>query len=400
MKRAIISTLIIISIAFLGWRFVRPMNIFVVNDLFAWPIDTSQAAAPIKSLRAEECGACHKEIYKEWQTTIHSQAWTDPYFQADFKFDNEQYVCRTCHTPLDRQLPELAIGYKDKDKWNPILKKNPDFDPKLQHEGVTCAVCHFREGKIRTVMMHDNAPHPLSKLDSPNRICVRCHVVSGDRWDTFLTFPPCGTVAEIETSKGREYKELSQDMSTEVVDGLGCVNCHMPLKKRALVAGGVTHNARQHIWRGGHDPEQVKRGLTIKLHKATDSTSSQPRFTVDITNTGADHYIPTGTPDRHLIVRLRVLDANNKVLDTRENKLIRTVMWRPVIMDLWDTRLPPNELRQYSIAIKSSYKAQAKFVEADVHYYLVDEKRRKRINYQNKEPLHYEVFRQRIELVQ
>jgi len=397
MKRIII-TLLIISIAFLGWRFIRPMNIFVVNDLFAWPIDTSQVAAPLNTLSAKECGACHEEIYREWKTSIHSQSWTDPYFQADFVFDNQQYICRTCHTPLDRQLPELAVGYKDKDKWYPILKNNSDFDPELQQEGVTCAACHFREGKIRTVMMHNNAPHPLSRLDSPNRICVRCHVVSGERWDTFLTFPPCGTVAEIETSKGKGYEEQSQDMSAEVVDSLGCVNCHMPLKKRPLVAGGVNHNARQHLWRGGHDPQQVKKGLTIALHQTKNLKPNQQSYTLSISNTGANHYIPTGTPDRHLIVRLRILDANENILDEQENKLIRTVLWRPVILDLWDTRLPVNELRQYTIDITSSYKGRAKYIEADVRYYLVDKKRLQRINYQSKNPLNYEIFSKRIEL--
>lgn len=374
------------------------MNIFVGNDSFAWPIDTSQVSPPLNTLRAEECGACHPEIYREWKTTIHSQAWTDPYFQADFKFDKEQYICRTCHTPLDRQLPELAVDYLDKDKWYPVLEKNPDFDEKLQHEGVTCAVCHFREGKIMSVMAHSDAPHPLLKLDSPNRVCVRCHVVSGKRWDTLFSFPPCGTVAEIETSKGKDYLEDSGAMSTAIVDGLGCVNCHMPLKVRPLIPGGKMHQSRQHLWRGGHDPQMVKSGLTISFQESTAVNQEQQRFTLSITNTGADHYLPTGTPDRHLVVRLRILDGHNNILDEKEDKLVRTVMWRPIILDLRDTRLPPNKPRRYAIEIKSSHKTKAKFVEADVRYYLVDEKRLKRISYQSKIPLNYEVFRKRIPL--
>lgn len=278
------------------------------------------------------------------------------------------------------------------------MKKNPEFDEKLQHEGVTCAVCHYREGKILSVMAHGNAPHPLSKLDSPNRVCVRCHVVSGERWDTFFTFPPCGTVAEIETSIGKGYEEDSQDMSTEVVDGLGCVNCHMPLKERPMVPGGKIHQTRQHLWRGGHDPQMVKSGLTISFKESTAVNQTQQAFTLSMTNTGADHYLPTGTPDRHLVARLRILDADNNILDEKQEKLVRTVMWRPIILDLKDTRLPPNELRQYTIELKPSHKNRAKFVEADVRYYLVDEKRLKRINHQSKKPLNYEVFTKRISL--
>lgn len=398
MKARYIVVIVLGLLLFLAWRFVRPMNIFVVSDQFAWPIDTSQTKPPLNTLRAEECGACHQQIYKEWKTSIHSQAWTDPYFQADFKFEKQQYICRTCHTPLDRQLPELAVDYLDKNKWYPVLEKNPNFDEKIQREGVTCAVCHFREGKIRTAMAHSNAPHPLSKLDSPNRVCVRCHVVSGKRWDTFFTFPPCGTVAEIETSKGKGYEEDSKDMSTEVVDGLGCVNCHMPLEERPLVPGGKPHQTRRHLWRGGHDPQMVKGGLTITFQESTTARQAQRVFTLNITNTGADHYLPTGTPDRHLVVRLRILDGLGNVLDKIEEKLIRTVLWRPIILDLKDTRLPPNEPRLYSIEMDSSYQGEAMFVEADVRYYLVAEKRLKRIGYQGKDPLNYEVYRQRISL--
>ena len=147
-KSVILLTLAIVLIGFLAWRFIRPMNIFVVDDRFAWPIDTSQTPPVLGKLGATECAACHQDFYEEWQTTIHARAWSDPYFQTDWQFDDAQHSCRLCHTPLDRQLPRKVLGYRDKDKWDPIRADNPEFDPKLQHEGVTCAACHYREGKI------------------------------------------------------------------------------------------------------------------------------------------------------------------------------------------------------------------------------------------------------------
>ena len=56
---------------FLGWRFLRPMNIFVVAPDFERPASTDVIPAPLKTLRAEECRACHAEFYEEWSTTIH-----------------------------------------------------------------------------------------------------------------------------------------------------------------------------------------------------------------------------------------------------------------------------------------------------------------------------------------
>lgn len=67
---------------------------------------------------------------------------------------------------------------------------HPDFDTRLQHEGVTCNVCHLREGKILGVYGDSMAPHPVEKISDGNEVCVRCHVAPGNRWDTFFKFPP------------------------------------------------------------------------------------------------------------------------------------------------------------------------------------------------------------------
>jgi len=168
-KRSIIIVVVIALLLFIVWRLIRPMNIFIVDDRFAWPVDTSKSPVMLGKLSAKECAACHQEFYDEWQTTIHSKAWTEPYFQTDWKFDGRQHSCRLCHTPLDRQQPEKVLGYRDTDKWDPIIEDNPDFDPKLQHEGVTCAACHYRDGKIVGVIGNTNAPHPVKKLDDANQ---------------------------------------------------------------------------------------------------------------------------------------------------------------------------------------------------------------------------------------
>jgi hypothetical protein len=348
-KQKVLIVFIILFVVFLGWRFVRPMQIFIVSPAFELPTDTSNAPAMFPTLRAEECATCHREFNDEWATTIHSQAWTDPYFQIDWVFDGSPQICKNCHIPLDRQQKFKVVGFNDAEKWDPILEPNPVFDPKLQHEGVTCNVCHYRDGKIVGVLGNTNAPHPVEKIESANEICVRCHVVSGERWDTFFKFPPCGTVAEIQTTKGKTFAEDSSDMSTKEIAALGCVECHMPLIERPLVHGGQIRATREHTWRGGHNPDMVKKGLTTSFKETISDDSDKRRFTLAIKNTGAAHYIPTGTPDRHLTVQLRVLDKQGKVLVEENHTLKRTIMWRPFIVDLWDTRLPPGEQREYTI---------------------------------------------------
>ena len=426
-KRIITIGILIAVVAFFVWRFVRPMNIFTVDEKFERPVDTSLVPPPLRTLRAEECAACHKETYAEWKTTIHSQAWTDPYFQVDWKFDNSQQICKNCHIPLDRQQEYKVLGFRDREKWDPILEPNPNFDAELQHEGVTCAACHLRQGKIIGTQGNTGAPHPVKKIADPNQICVQCHVVEGERWDTFFRFPPCGTVAEIQATKRHPTSRQSIDgfishsgskdhtpnktpvdprttdaggKTGEVVvanlESLGCVQCHMPLTVRPVITGGEPRPTRQHLWRGGHDPAMVKKGLDVRFAKVPGETKNKQAFALTITNIGAAHYLPTGTPDRHLSVVLRALDRQGKVLHQRTELLKRTVMWRPFIVDLWDTRLPRREPRTYRLEFSTSEQEKPVMVEAVIHYHLLDEKRRQRIGYANMEPISYEVFRDRL----
>lgn len=73
-------------------------------------------------------------------------------------------------------------------------------------------------------------------------------------------------------------------------------------------------------------------------------------------------------------------------------------MWRPFIIDLRDTRLPHREPRRYAFSVPVSAAQLPVSVEAVVRYHLLDESRRKRIGYKNRDPIAYEVFRQIISL--
>lgn len=405
-KAAVAGVILVALVAFLVWRLVRPMNIFVVSEAFERPVSTVGATASLSTLSAKGCAKCHQEFYEEWSTSIHSQAWTDPYFQKDWAFDGKQQICKNCHIPLDRQQEHKVLGFEDEEKWRPILESNPGFDAQLQHEGVTCAACHFRNGRILGPYGDVNAPHPVEKLANPNEVCFKCHVVGGNRWDTFFRFPPCGTVAEIRSTSGATRDapvaaETGHSGQETVAPGdttLDCVKCHMPLAERPLVAGGKLRIVRRHLWRGGHDPEMVKRGLKAVFREAPGSVPDKRSFTLTLTNTGAAHYLPTGTPDRHLTVSIRLLDRNGAVLRQDDHILKRSFLWRPFIVELWDTRLPRWQPKIFSFDVKTGRDPTAVAVEARVRYHLLDEARRRRIGYENKEPISYEVFRAGIAL--
>ncbi len=381
-KRAIGLIALLIFALFMVWRLVRPLHFFVVDERFARPMAVVIPEG-LSSLSAEECGGCHEEIYAEWSGSMHAMAWTDPYFQVDYRFDGSQQICLNCHIPLENQQENRVIGFRDTEKFDPILEPNPDFDADLQQEGVTCAVCHVEDGKIVGPFGTEDAPHPVvvdREMTAGINACQKCHVISGERWDTFLRIPPCGTVAEIEEG-GREIE---------------CLECHMPAVTRPVATGMDERDGRRHLFRGGHDPAMVKSALTVSHEIETGPKGT--RFALVLTNTGADHYLPTGTPDRHLTVEIRLLDQQGELLKEEKHTMIRRILWRPFIVDLTDTRLPPNQPRRFDFDLPSDPATPAGSLEVTVSYHLLEEARRKRIGYQNREPIHYPIYLRRFPL--
>lgn len=48
--KAIIGVTVLVLVIFLIWRFIRPMNIFIVSEAFERPIDTTTLPATLRSL--------------------------------------------------------------------------------------------------------------------------------------------------------------------------------------------------------------------------------------------------------------------------------------------------------------------------------------------------------------
>lgn len=368
-------------ITFLAWRFVRPLEIFVVDDKFALPINI-EVPKGLSSIRAKDCAICHIEIYNEWTTSQHSMAWTDPYFRADFVFDGSKQICLNCHTPLANQQENLVLGFTDRNRLNPILKPNINFDPELQGEGVTCAVCHIKDGKIVGPFNSRSAPHEVvvdRSMTSGMKPCIRCHVVSGDRWDTFYGLEPCGTVAEIQKS-GREPN---------------CIGCHMPKVTRPVATGMRERKSGRHTFKGGHHMDKVKSALSVEYKE--EAVGNKREFIFTLTNVGAAHYLPTGTPDRKLTLEVKLLDKSGKIIKEEIFTMKRYIMWRPFIIDLMDTRLPYGESREYSFDFKKD-KVRPATLDVKVRYHLLDEARRKRISYENSQPINYIIYQKEIPL--
>ncbi|MEK6605759.1 MAG: hypothetical protein AABY77_07710, partial [Nitrospirota bacterium] len=59
---------------YLFYSELRPHVIFGLREDFAHAIPVQKVPAGIPSLKAEDCGKCHREIYEEWKTSYHAKA--------------------------------------------------------------------------------------------------------------------------------------------------------------------------------------------------------------------------------------------------------------------------------------------------------------------------------------
>lgn len=362
--RIVIGVVVLTGLIYLYYTEVKPIVIFGLRSDYAHAIPYQKIPEGLTSLKAESCGTCHTEIYNEWKTSIHSQAYKDPFFHAYWTKDKHTWVCLNCHTPLENQQPTVIKSIPRQRVERAIQEPNPHYDAEYQQEGVTCAACHVRDGVILGPFEDSAAPHP-TKFD-PNfrttQVCYRCHNVVGGPAQ-FYNGGPCGTYAEYEG--GYYMKER----------GFICQSCHMPEIDRPVAVDGPIRRGRQHLWRGGHDPDMVKRAVAIKVTADPPLPKPGDALTVTLTlmNAGAGHKLPTGDPDRHFTVEFMLTDRDNKVVKEQRDTMGRWIMWQPAIIELYDNRLLPLASRDYTFSYRLPKDLAGLKLQARVRYHIQSE---------------------------
>ena len=359
------SLAILAGLVYLYYTEVKPTVIFGLRSDYAHAIPFQQIPAGLDSLRAESCGTCHKEIYEEWKASIHAQAYQDPFFHAYWTKDKHVWVCLNCHTPLENQQPTLIKEIPRQRVEKAPQTPNPNYDPEYQTEGVTCAACHVRDGVILGPFDDSVAPHP-TKFDPTFRttqLCYRCHnVIAGPA--QFYNVGPCGTYAEYE---GKFFMKER---------GMICQSCHMPEVERPVTAGGPIRQGRQHLWRGGHDPEMIKRAVAVQVaaDPSMPKAGDELRVTLTLINAGAGHKLPTGDPDRHFTVEFSVEDQDQKMLKNQTDTMGRWIMWQPAIIELYDNRLLPLASREYHFTYRLPANLDGLKMRARIRYHIQSER--------------------------
>jgi hypothetical protein len=359
------------------------------------PLAETEVPEGLPDLSAETCGSCHQEIYEEWKVSTHRRAWTDPQFQAELhksrgknkdgsakERDDVGWMCVNCHTPLMSQMEELAVGLENDNIGKPKYVDNPHFEKGLKQEGITCAGCHVRDGKVYGPWGDTNAPHPTAKKEklTTEKVCTQCHQAEA-HW-------PSRNLACFFTT-GEEWKRSKYGQRDQT-----CQSCHMPEVERPLVPGGKKRTTRRHWFGGSLIPKRPEyegeieplrkvygSGAKIEVLPGTapprreenaDAGSGDQKpglleastcpegaecayFRIRATNAYAGHRWPTGDPERHIDIRGEVGgDGEDGPVTVVEQRIGSKYKWWPEIVLQYDNRLMPDEHLDTRVAVPKS----------------------------------------------
>jgi hypothetical protein len=245
-------------------------------------------------------------------------------------------LCYSCHAPLTEQQEKL-VKKRRHDSVSPEsavlkFKTNRAVSATLQQKGLSCAGCHVRghrrfgpqkrDGSIENSAPATQLPHGGATRTAAferAEFCKGCH-----------QFEPNGYALNGKPLENT-YNEWKEGPYARA--GTSCQSCHMP--------------ERRHLWRGIHDPEMVRQGVSVRLalDKARYQVGEQLRAEITLANTGVGHDFPTYVTPK-VVVRWEMVDVEGK----RVNESVQEErIGREVTLDLtqerFDTRIAPGQSR-------------------------------------------------------
>jgi hypothetical protein len=301
-------------------------------------------AQPLYQISSETCKNCHKEIYKQWKSSMHasSTALSDPIHGTFYKkvvgspteegvihkASGKYPVCLQCHAPIAAKDKTTKLDAK------PVYK-----------EGVNCIACHTLkkyngiqgpDGKLQLGLKAydvstDSAQGPgrysnrgLEKLAAAN------DVFGGGTTDESKPNPHLG---EPVTMDGKEIPSIPMESNPTLMrtsdacmgchdqrnnphgvplcqtgneytmsdSKVNCLSCHMP----------INDGLADHSMGGGHNEGILRRSVVFDV--TTEQAGDKIQASVLMKNL-QPHSLPTGAPFRNIYMMLKAYDENGNVV--------------------------------------------------------------------------------------
>jgi len=283
-------------------------------------------------------------MHGEWAPSAHARAATGPIYVRMRAHAGAAAAagCDDCHAPLAKRLSsgELAVA-----------------------EGVTCEACHnikavtvrrtgagydLSLGRVKYGPLCDAKDHYFhrmgcSPLHASATLCAGCH----------LYYRPLPGGGELPVFT--EYDEWHEGP----YQARECQSCHMP-GERAEVAesAGVRENVAHHGWLG---KKRDLRARALTASAVVTAIDNKLRIEARVENVGAGHSVPTGLPERRIVVRATALaagGARHAVAEQSFGRILvdaagKLVPFYAAVRVAADERIPPKESRKVQLELSA-----------------------------------------------
>ncbi len=235
-------------------------------------------------IASDRCADCHAQQHADWSASRHRSAWTNDVFQTGYLVEQKDF-CVYCHAPLAEQTAEILANRDWYTAQHPRLNAPlPDKLPEPHAaEGVSCATCHWRDGRLVGPGNGTGAAHPVASDPSlrESAFCADCH-------EFYMPEGHGGVISFTDVPMQHTFTEW-QDWSAQTGEERTCQSCHMP--------------DGRHVFRGAHDVTFLRSSVSVDVWRADGAVV----FCLESVDVG--HHLPTGDLFRHLTLEVRDADG-------------------------------------------------------------------------------------------
>ena len=290
-------------------------------------------------MASHNCGNCHAEIFKEWQTDGHASAAVNRRFLGLYAGHDWQGrpnhgwnlledhphgagVCTACHAPA-ATMDELATA--DIRELGGIAKLGVHCDFCHKVQGVSQREIGLTHGRFGMELLRptdgqlffgplddvDRGDDTFSELQTQSAYCASCHE---------------GIVFGVHVYS--TYSEWLESPARK--QGKQCQSCHMKptgkLTNIAPSAGGIERDpqtlASHRFMSEGHE-SMLRRCLNVATDWSEDGDGVA--LTVSIQTQDVGHRVPTGFIDRHLLLVVEGVDDQQQSVQIVEGPRLPSV---------------------------------------------------------------------------
>lgn len=263
----------------------------------------------------EYCGACHNNIYQQWQQSMMSVSFTHKWDEIEY------FELALPHSEIDPKVAEVKEGCNG--CHAPLAFMTGDIPPKRPSEGtranesVSCEVCHNITGYTGDIPYNFNYVMDPGKTKYSGRKGETSNPVHEIKVNPIMQKSEfCGICHNEKSPYGTWVKSthLEWKEGPYADEDVHCQDCHMTEAKMKTASMGAEYDdAKMHLFQGVHSESKLRGTVEVGLYSRTKEAKKGDKIKIkaSLFNQKAGHKIPSGSVEERIMwLNVNAIDQN------------------------------------------------------------------------------------------